>query len=111
MSIGSPIKSRGLLASVTATTATGAGTAFSVPATQTVAMQVTHGSTAASATTVKIQGSLDGDYWFDIGAEQSYATAATTVYVSTGTFVAQMVRANVTAHTSTGTVAASLVVV
>lgn len=111
MSIGSPIKSRGLLASVAATTAVGAGTEFSVPTTEKVAMQVTHGSTAASATTVKIQGSLDGTNWFDIGGEQSFTTATTVVYVSTGTFVAQVVRANVTAHTSTGTVSAALVVV
>lgn len=109
--IGSPIQARGLTESVAATTATGAGTSISVPPTQLVAMQVTHGSTAAVATAVKIEGSLDGTNWFDIGAGQAYTAAATSVYVSTGTFIASVVRANVTAHTSTGTVSASLMAV
>ena len=109
--IGSPIQARGLTQSVAATTATGAGTTISTPPTQTVAMQVTHTSTAATATDVKIEGSLDGTNWFDIGATQSFTTATTVVYVSTGTFVASLVRANVTAHTSTGTVTASLLAV
>ena len=111
MSIGSPIQARGMMASVAATTATGAGTAFAVPPTQTVAMQVVHGSTAATATQVKIEGSLDGTNWFDIGGTQSYSAAGTSIYVSTGSFVTTNVRANVVVHAATGTVAASLVVV
>lgn len=111
MTVGQSIQTRGLLASVVATTATGAGTDFGCPPTQTVALQGTHTSTAAVATTVQIEGSLDGANWFNIGAAQSYATAATAIYVSTGSFVATVVRANVTAHTSTGTISASLAVV
>ena len=111
MSVSQPVQARGLLTSVAATTATGAGTVFGVPPTEKVAMQVTHGSTAATPTQVKMEGSLDGVNWFDIGAAQSYATAATSVYVSTGSFIATNIRANVTAHTSTGTVLVSLVAV
>lgn len=109
--IGKSIQARGLMASVVATTATGAGQAFGVQPTEKIAMQVTHTSTAAIATQVKLEGSFDETNWFDIGAAQSYNTAATSVYVSTGSFIATTIRANVTAHTSTGTVAASLVAV
>lgn len=111
MTIGSPIQARGLLASVAATTATGAGTAFGVQPTEKVAMQVTAASTAATGTQVKIEGSLDGTNWFDVGGTQTYTSTGTSIYVSTGTFVATVVRANVVVHAATGTIAASLVAV
>ena len=111
MNIHSPVQARGLLTSVAATTEVGAGTAFGVQPIEKVAMQVVHGSTAATPTQVKIEGSLDGTNWFDIGATQSYNTAATSIYVSTGSFVATVVRANVVVHAATGTVQAGLAVV
>ena len=113
MSISSPIQSRGTLTSVTATTATGAGTAFPTQPTQMVAMQVTAASTTAFFTQVqvKMEGSLDGTNWFDVGATQTYAAIGTSVYVSTGAFILTQMRANVVTHTATGTIEVSLVAV
>ena len=111
MSVSPPAQARGLMPSLVATTSTGAGTGFGVPPTQTVAMQVTAASTAAVGTDIQMEGSLDGSFWFNVGAAQTYTSTGVSVYVSTGVFVATSIRASVVVHTATGTIAASLVAV
>lgn len=94
--------------SLDATTSTGPGAAYGVPPTQLVATQVTRASTAAVATTVTVQGSIDGTNWFALGAQQSYTSTGSSVYVSTGTYLVSHVRANIGAHTATGPVTATI---
>ena len=108
MTVSPPAQARGLMDSVVATTSTGAGSAFGVPPSSKVAMQVTRASTAAVGTQIKMEGSLDGVNYFDVGGTQTYATTGVTVYVSTGDYLLTSVRASVVVHTATGTIAAAI---
>lgn len=69
-----------------------------------VAMQVTRTSTAAVATTVTLQGSIDGNNWVSLGAQQSYTSTGTSIYVSTGTYLVGQIRVTVGAHSATGAI-------
>ena len=99
----------GSMATIPLTTATGAGTSFGVVPLDTVAISTLRTSTAAVATAVIAQGSLDGDNWYSLGASQTYQTTGVTVYLATGAFLATYVRANMTAHTATGTISVDIV--
>ena len=92
------------MASVPATTVEGAGTEFPTVPYDTVAISVLRASTAAVATSIQAEGSLDGTNWFSLGAAQTYQTTGVTVYLTTGAFLTTYVRANVVAHTATGPV-------
>lgn len=85
------------------TTSTGASAGYSLPAGATLAaMQVTRASTAAVATSVTLQGSLDGANWFNLGAAQTFQSTGVSIYVSTGSYATGWLRANVGAHSATG---------
>jgi hypothetical protein len=108
MTIRKEISSYGLMKSIDDTTSTGAGTSFPVANAQTVALQVNAASTAAVATQVKVQGSLDGTNWVDIIAAQSYTSTGAVIKTSTGVFMVNHVRAVTTVHTATGAITAYL---
>jgi hypothetical protein len=90
------------MASVVNTTSTGPGTSFGIPTSDAVAISTVRTSTAAVATSVQAQGSLDGTNWYSLGAAQTYQTTGVTVYLTTGAFLTNFVRVNVGAHTATG---------
>lgn len=109
--IGSDLQVRGPLPSIVNTTSTGAGTAFGVPSATKVAMQVVRASTAAVATQVKVEGSIDGDYWTDVIAAASYTSTGTDIVTSTGNFIVNKVRAVTVVHTATGPIDVTLTAV
>ena len=98
----------GTMATIPATTITGVGTGFGVVPMDTVAISTLRNSTAAVATAVIAQGSLDGTNWYNLGASQTYQTTGVTVYLATGAFLATYVRAELTAHTATGTISVDI---
>lgn len=95
--------------SVDDTTSTGPGAATSVVPSDQVAISTLRTSTAAVATAVQAQGSLDGANWFPLGAAQSYQTTGVTVYLTTGAYLVTHVRANVNAHSATGPISVNIV--
>ncbi len=99
----------GSMATIPATTVEATGAEFGVVPLDTVAISTLRASTAAVASAVIAQGSLDGSNWFDLGASQEYQTTGVTVYLATGPFLVTYVRAELTAHTATGTVSVDIV--
>ena len=108
MSYLHPPRVPGLMRSVDASTSTGPGTSFSVSPATRVAMQVVRPTTAAVATSVTVQGSMDGTNWVNLGAAQTFQTIGSSIYVSTGVYLVAAVRANVNAHTAVGPITVNL---
>lgn len=96
------------MTSIDDTTSTGPGQSFDVPPVDTVAISTVRSSTAAVATQVQAQGSLDGTNWYSLGAAQTYQTTGVTVYLTTGTFLATHVRVNLDTHTATGPISVAI---
>lgn len=87
------------------TTSTGPSASYTLShPSEKVAMQVTRTSTAAVATAVTLQGSIDGNNWISLGAQQTYSSTGTSIYVSTGNYLVGQIRANIDAHTATGAI-------
>ncbi len=98
----------GTMETISATTILGTGTVFGVVPMDTVAISTLRNSTAAVGTAVIAQGSLDGTNWYSLGASQTYTTTGVTVYLATGAYLANYVRAELTAHTATGTISVNI---
>jgi hypothetical protein len=96
------------IASLTAVSATGGGTALDGLAVRTTAVMSVTTSSGVSAGSVQLQGSLDGTNWFALGSPVTTSAASTTTpVIVTGTAV-RFVRANVATAITGGTVLASV---
>ncbi len=90
--------------SLSAVSATGAGTALDgVVVRQNALMSVTT-SAGVSAGSVQMQGSYDGSSWFSLGSAVSTTAASTTTQVVVSTGFTRFVRANVATAITGGTV-------
>jgi hypothetical protein len=96
------------IASLTAVSATGGGTALDGLAGRTTAVIAVTTSAGVSAGSVALQGSLDGTNWYALGsAVTTSAASTTTAVIVTGT-AARFVRANAATTITGGTVSASV---
>jgi hypothetical protein len=96
------------IASLTAVSATGGGTALDGLAVRTTAVLSVTTSAGVSAGSVALQGSLDGTNWYALGSPVTTSAASTTTAVIVAGTAARFARANVATTITGGTVSASV---
>lgn len=96
------------IASLTAVSTTGGGTALDGLAVRTTAVMVVTTSAGVSAGSVQLQGSLDNVNWYSLGSAVTTSAASTTTSVIVTGTATRFVRANVATAITGGTVSATV---
>lgn len=92
--------------SLSAASATGAGTALDGIVARATQVMVVTTSAGVSAGSVQLQGSLDNVNWYPLGSAVTTSAASTTSVVTVTNSLARFVRANVATVITGGTVTA-----